>query len=194
MVCNSSSEGGAGSACGVRQQRVEGERASWQGGLWGWQWVGAAVVAEVGEEVEAVVAREWKQGLARGSGEGGGPVNWTWCCCYLHAALSTGAAELLTSRSSAHLRIIGVGGERCQAEGSLPRFVFRPGQTTRIGISCRDLNDARSSCGPRCPSRRLRGRKPSRMRQVSRQECDFGSPIFSEITAKRCATRVLAYM
>ena len=64
-------EGSAGSACGVRQQRVEGERASWQGGLRGWQWVGAAVVAEVGEEVEAVVAREWKQGLARGSGEGG---------------------------------------------------------------------------------------------------------------------------
>ena len=96
-------------ACGVRQQRVEGERASWQGGLWGWQWVGAAVVAEVGEEVEAVVAREWKQGLARGSGEGGGPVNWTWCCCYLHAALSTGAAELLTSRSSAHLRRMGWG-------------------------------------------------------------------------------------
>ena len=68
-------EGGAGSACGVRQQRVEGERASWQGGLWGWQWVGTAVVAEVGEEVEAVEAGEWKQGLARGSGEGGGPVN-----------------------------------------------------------------------------------------------------------------------
>ena len=86
-------EGGARSACGVRQQRVEGERASWQGGLWGWLWVGAAVVAEVGEEVEAVVAREWKQGLARGSGEEGGPVNWTWCCCYFHAALSTGAAE-----------------------------------------------------------------------------------------------------
>ena len=64
-------EGGAGSACGVRRQRVEGERASWQGGFWGWQWVGAAVVAEVGEEVEAVVAGEWKQGLARGSGEGG---------------------------------------------------------------------------------------------------------------------------
>ena len=102
-------EGGAGSACGVRQQRVEGERASWQGGVWGWQWVGAAVVAEVGEEVEAVVAREWKQGLARGSGEGGGPVNWTWCCCYLHAALSTGAAELLSSRSSAHLRRTGWG-------------------------------------------------------------------------------------
>ena len=59
-------EGGAGSACGVRQQRVEGERASWQGGLWGWQWVGAAVVAGVGEEVEAVVAGEWKQGLANG--------------------------------------------------------------------------------------------------------------------------------
>ena len=59
-------EGSAGLACGVRQQRVEGERASWQGGLWGWQWVGAAVVAEVGEEVEAVVAGEWKQGLARG--------------------------------------------------------------------------------------------------------------------------------
>ena len=96
-------------ACGVRQQRVEGERASWQGGLWGWQWVGAAVVAEVGEEVEAVEAGEWKQGLARGSGEGGGPVNWTWCCCYLHAALSTGAAELLTSRSSAHLRRMGWG-------------------------------------------------------------------------------------
>ena len=97
-------EGGAGSACGVRRQRVEGERASWQGGFWGWQWVGAAVVAEVGEEVEAVVAGEWKQGLARGSGEGGGPVNWTWCCCYLHAALSTGAADLLSSRRSAHLR------------------------------------------------------------------------------------------
>ena len=109
-------EGGAGSACGVRQQRVEGERASWQGGLWGWQWVGAAVVAEVGGEVEAVEAREWKQGLARGSGEGGGPVNWTWCCCYLHAALSTGAAELLTSRSSAHLRRMGWGqlvGKNC---------------------------------------------------------------------------------
>ena len=67
------------------------------------------VVAEVGEEVGAVVAREWKQGLARGSGEGGGPVNWTWCCCYLHAALSTGAAELLSSRSSAHLRRMGWG-------------------------------------------------------------------------------------
>ena len=64
-------EGGAGSACGVRRQRVEGERASWQGGLWGWQWVGAAVVAEVGEKVEAVEAGEWKQGLARGSGERG---------------------------------------------------------------------------------------------------------------------------
>ena len=63
-------EGGAGSACGVRQQRVEGERASRQGGLWGWQWVGAAVVAEVGEEVEAVVAREWKQGLAGAVGKG----------------------------------------------------------------------------------------------------------------------------
>ena len=50
-------EGSAGLACGVRQQRVEGERASWQGGLWGWLWVGAAVVAEVGEEVEAVVSR-----------------------------------------------------------------------------------------------------------------------------------------
>ena len=53
-------------ACGVRRQRVEGERASWRGGIWGWQWVGAAVVAEVGEEVEAVVAGEWKQGLASG--------------------------------------------------------------------------------------------------------------------------------
>ena len=117
-------EGGAGSACGVRQQRVEGERASWQGGLWGWQWVGAAVVAEVGEEVEAVVAREWKQGLARGSGEGGGPVNWTWCCCYLHAALSTGAAELLSSRRSAHLRRIGVGGAR--ARRAHLRVIERP--------------------------------------------------------------------
>ena len=28
------------------------------GGSWGWQWVGAAVVAGVGEEVEAVVAGE----------------------------------------------------------------------------------------------------------------------------------------
>ena len=63
-------EGSARSACGVRRQRVEGERASWQGGLWGWQWVGAAVVAEVGEEIEAVVAREWKQGLARAVGKG----------------------------------------------------------------------------------------------------------------------------
>ena len=49
---------------GCLQGLVEGEGASWQGGLWGWQWVGAAVVAEVGEEVEAVEAREWKQGLA----------------------------------------------------------------------------------------------------------------------------------
>ena len=112
-------EGSAGLACGVRQQRVEGERASWQGGLWGWQWVGAAVVAEVGEEVEAVVAREWKQGLARGSGEGGGPVNWTWCCCYLHAALSTGAAELLSGRSSAYLRRIGVGAITRTSSGGL---------------------------------------------------------------------------
>ena len=63
-------EGSAGLACGVRQQRVEGERASWQVGLWGWQWVGAAVVAEVGEEVGAVVAREWKQGLAGAVGKG----------------------------------------------------------------------------------------------------------------------------
>ena len=94
---------------GSRTPLYVDKRASWQGGLWGWQWVGAAVVAEVGEEVEAVVAREWKQGLARGSGEGGGPVNWTWCCCYLHAALSTCAAELLTSRSSAHLRRMGWG-------------------------------------------------------------------------------------
>ena len=62
--------GGAGSACGVRLLGGVGVWASWQGGLWGWQWVGAAVVAEVGEEVEAVVAREWKQGLAGAVGKG----------------------------------------------------------------------------------------------------------------------------
>ena len=129
-------EGGTGSACGVRQQRVEGERASWQGGLWGWQWVGAAVVAEVGEEVEAVVAREWKQGLARGSGEGGGPVNWTWCCCYLHAALSTGAAELLTSRSSAHLRRMGWGAPEF-AERMIERPWVRVMQLWASSMDCK---------------------------------------------------------
>ena len=65
-------EGGTRSACGVRRQRVEGEGAFWQGGFWGWQWVGAAVVAEVGEEVEAVVAGDVEAGAGKwavGKGE-----------------------------------------------------------------------------------------------------------------------------
>ena len=74
-----------------------------EGGSWGWQWVGAVVVAVVsgrGEEVEveAVVAgKQVDAGAGKRTVGKGAPVNWTWCCCYLHAALSlsTGAAGVV---------------------------------------------------------------------------------------------------